>query len=93
MPRHPIRPPFILTLALLALILLAPTHAKALPQGHIIRAAVEHSQATPSLFAQLWRFLAALWGETGSALEPNGASTSSEPGSENGSILDPNGRP
>ena len=92
MPRHPTRPPIILTLALLSLILLASTHAKAMPQGHTIRAAVEHCQATPSLFAQLWNFLAALWGETGSALEPNGASASSEPG-ENGSLLDPNGRP
>ena len=91
MPRHPARPPILLTLALLTLILLAPTHAKAHPQGHTIHSAVEHPRATPSLFAQLWSYLAALWSETGSALEPNGASTSSEPG-ENGSLLDPNGR-
>ncbi len=93
MPRHPTRPLFILTLALLALILLAPAHAKALPLGHTIHSTSEHSQTTPGLFAQLWSFLSAIWSETGSALESSGASTSSEPGSENGSILDPNGRP
>ncbi len=93
MPRYPARPPILLTLALLAFILLAPVHAKALPQGHTIHSAAEHPQVTPGLFAQLWSFLSAFWSENGSALEPNGASTSSEPGSENGSILDPNGRP
>ena len=97
MPRHPTRPRVILTLVLLALILLAPTHAKALPQGHTIHLAAEHPQAAPGLFAQLWSYLAALWGQNGSGLEPNGASASSGsdvdgPG-ENGSGLDPNGRP
>ena len=93
MPRHPTRPPVILTLALLAFILLAPIHARALPQGHTIRSTAEHPQAAPGLLSQLWSFLAAFWGETGSALESNGASTNSEPGPDTGSILDPNGRP
>ncbi len=95
MPRHPTRPPFILILALLTLLLLAPPHAKALPLGHTNSSAAEHPQAVPGLFSQLWSFLAALWEENGSGLDPNGAtaSASSDPGSENGSILDPNGRP
>ena len=72
MPRHLTRAPFLLTLALLALLLLAPTHAKALPQGHTIRSAAEHPQVAPGLLSQLWRFLSALWGQTGSGLDPNG---------------------
>ncbi len=92
MPRHPTRPPFILTLALLALVLLGPTHAKALPQGHTIHSAPEHHQSAQGLFAQFWSFLSAIWGENGSGLDPNSASAGSEPG-ENGSLLDPNGRP
>ena len=97
MPRYPTRTPFILTLALLVLVLLAPTLAMALPQGHAIRAVAAHPQAAPGLLSQLWSFLSAIWGENDSALEPNGASASSGPDAdgpgENGSGLDPNGRP
>jgi len=94
MPQHPTRPPVILTLALLALILLAPAHAKALPLGHAIHSAAEHPQAAPSLLTQLWSYLSAIWGENGSILDPDGANASSEPGGgDNGSILDPDGRP
>ena len=93
MPRHPTRPPVILTLALLTLILLAPAHAKALPQGHALHSAAEHPQAAPGLLSQLWSFLSTIWSENGSILDPDGASASSEPGGDNGSILDPDGHP
>ena len=92
MPRDPTRLPIILTLTLLAL-LLAPTHAKALPQGYPLHSAGEHPQATPGLLSHLWSFLSAIWGETSSGLDPNAASASTEPGPDTGSILDPDGRP
>ena len=94
MPRYPTRPPFILALALLALIFLASPHAKALPQGHPIHAAVEYPRASPGLLSQLWSFLSTIWGETGSGLDPNGADSPNAASSgDTGSVLEPDGRP
>jgi hypothetical protein len=98
MPRHPTRPLLILTL--LALVVFAPTYAIALPQGTAALSAAERLDATPSLFSQLWSLFSALFSDTGSGLEPNGASagppssSGTEPSAstgDTGSILEPNG--
>ncbi len=96
MPRNLTRP-LLPTLTLLALVLLTPTLATALPQGATIRSAAERAEATPGLFAKLWDLLSAVWA-TGSILEPDGASGAPEPGTDfgaaigdTGSILEPNG--
>ena len=98
MPRTPTRP-FLPTLTLIALVLLTPTLATALPQDATIRSAAERAEATPSLFAKLWDLLSAIW-TNGSGLEPNGANAgpSSQsgtdpdaPSGDNGPGLDPDG--
>jgi len=100
MPRKPTCP-LLPTLALVALVLLTPTLATALPQGATIRSAAERAEAIPSLLSKLWSLLSTVWAN-GSGLEPNG--TGSDPSSglgiepdaatgDNGSILEPDGRP
>src|SRR5262245_8400429 len=99
MPRPPSRL-LIPTLALFALLFLAPTLANAFPQDATLRSAAERAEDTPGLFAKLWGLLSAAW-SNGSILEPNGTGSgaSSGPGSDpaeassgdNGSILEPNG--
>jgi hypothetical protein len=100
MPRRPSRP-LVPALALIALVLLPPALATALPHGGetALRAA-ERPQAGPSLFAKAWTLFSALWAETGSVLEPDGAGASSAGGTANaastggtGSVLEPDGRP
>jgi hypothetical protein len=100
MPRRPARP-LVPALALITLVFLAPTLATALPHGGeaALRAA-ERPQAGQSLFAKAWTLLSALWAENGSILEPDGAGASSGTGTpnatttgDNGSGLEPNGRP
>ncbi len=94
MPRNLTRP-VLPALILIALVLLTPTLATALPQGVTIRSAAECAEAAPSLFANLWGFLSAVWA-IGSGLEPDGvnAALGCEPnstGGDTGSGLDPNG--
>jgi hypothetical protein len=86
------------TLALLALVLVTPALATALPQSAPLRSATERAEAAPGLFAKLWELLSAVW-TTGSILDPNGTSGAVGPGSDpdigsvgdTGSGLDPNG--
>ena len=99
MPRNLIRL-LLPTLALIALVLLSPPLATALPQSTPLRSAADLSVATPGLFAKLWDLLSAAWAN-GSILEPDGTGpgASSGPGTEpdsgttgdNGSGLEPNG--
>ncbi len=95
MPRPPSRL-LIPTLALIALLFLAPTLATAFPQSATLRSAAELPEASPGFFSKLWALLSAVWA-TGSGLEPNGGTTASgtEPngssGGDTGSGLEPNG--
>jgi hypothetical protein len=100
MPRRPSRL-LVPALALIALVFLSPALATALPLGAepALRAA-EHPQAGQGLFAKAWTLFSALWAETGSVLEPDGAGASSGGGTANaantggtGSVLEPDGRP
>jgi len=80
-------------LALVALALLIPAPATALPQGEAVHSAVERREAIPGGFSQLWSLLSALWADTGSGLEPDGGPGPAAASSgDNGSILDPDGR-
>lgn len=97
MPQIP-RRPLVLTLALIVLLAFSPTIAIALPKGDAPRPV---AGVSPGLFAGFWNFLSALWSDTGPGLDPNGGTTAIGFGAEpdaastgdNGSILDPNGRP
>lgn len=97
MPRRPTRL-LVPALTLIALTFLLPALATAQPQQKAPLAAAERPEAHPGLFSQLRILLSVLWAETGSVLEPNGAS--SRPGSapnatttgDNGSGLEPDGR-
>jgi hypothetical protein len=97
MPR---RPAHRLALALVTTLLLIPTLATARPtQKNSIQSPPKRPAAAPDLLTRLQGFLSALWAENGSILDPNGStngtSPTSEPGtqptSDTGSILDPNG--
>ena len=88
MPRHPTRP-LLLTFILLVFLFLPPALS-----------ATESPGATPGLLSQLWSLFSALFSDTGSGLEPNGASAVPPSGSgtepsastgDTGSILEPNG--
>jgi hypothetical protein len=74
MPRSPsrLRLP---ALALIALIVLCPALATALPPDARVLSPAERHEATPSFFSQLWSLFSALWSENGSILEPNGGAT------------------
>lgn len=93
MPRLPSRL-LVPTLALIALLVLAPNHATALPLGTVLSSAAERTDANPGLFSRLWGFLSSILA-TGPGLEPNGAN--SAPGTpnaatgDNGPGLEPNG--
>jgi hypothetical protein len=59
-------------------------------------------QPDRGFIAQAWTFLMSLWSDNGSGLDPDGAQTDNGPGldpngltanGDNGSILDPSGRP
>ena len=93
MPRLPSRL-LVPTVSLLALIILSPIHATALPQGGPMLSTAESPEA-PGLFSKIWSLLSVVWGETGSALEPNGTDSGTTSGSggagDTGSGLDPNG--
>ncbi len=94
MPRPPSRL-LIPTLALIALLFLAPTLATAFPQSATLRSAADRPEATSGLFSQLWELLSAVWANA-AGLEPNGgnAAPGSEPSSgtgDNGAGLEPNG--
>jgi hypothetical protein len=99
MPRNPTRP-LVLTLALVALLALSPATATAQSPGRHTLSSAEHSEPTLGL-SQLWSLLSALWSETGSLLDPNGAGATTGSGAEpdaattgdTGSLLDPDGRP
>ena len=87
-------------LALIALGFLFPALATALPQGEAGSLVAERQEVTPGRLSQLWNLLSALWAETGSGLEPNGAprpssgsGTEPEAGSsgDTGPGLEPNG--
>ena len=100
MPRILTRP-LVLALALVALLVLSPAAATAQSPGRPIFSAAEHPEPTPGLLSHLWSLLSALWSETGSLLDPNGAGATNgsgaEPGAattgDTGSLLDPDGRP
>jgi len=87
--------------ALIALGLLVPVLAQALPLGGADLSAAELHEPIPGRLSQFWSLLSALWSETGSILEPNGtpggtgSGSGSEPGAassgDTGSGLDPNG--
>lgn len=91
------------TLALIALVLLFPALATALPQGEAILSAAERHETGPGLFSKLWGLLSVLWDETGSVLEPDGGGSGGGSGAgpesgaassgDNGSGLEPDGRP
>lgn len=94
MPRSHTRP-LLLALALLGAAILSPPQATALPESAVLTAAERHAP-TPGLLSQLWSALSAIWSETGSILDPNGANgvpKETNPGAagDTGSILDPNG--
>ena len=99
MPRYPTRP-LVLPLVLVALLALSPAAATAPSLGRPTLSAAEHSEPTLGLY-QLWSLLSALWSETGSLLDPNGAGATPGSGAEpdatttgdTGSLLDPDGRP
>jgi hypothetical protein len=81
-------------LALVALAVLIPVPATALPQGEAVHSAVERREAIPGRFSQLWSLLSVLWSKTGSGLEPDGGPKPTATGSsDNGSGLEPDGRP
>jgi hypothetical protein len=90
MPRHPAHP---LSSTLIALLVLTPALATAQPhheKGARVSAALP--QATSALFAELRSFLTAFWPENGSGLKPDGSATNPSINSDNGSILEPDGR-
>lgn len=86
--------------ALLGLLFLVPTLAIARPGHQRSVPSTEGQKVAPGL---LQEFLSVLWAEQGSILDPNGADsgtgsgdgTGEKPASsgDNGSILDPDGRP
>lgn len=84
MPRIPKRP-LALALALVALLALSPVDATAQAPERPTLSITESPEPTPGLFSQLWSLLSALWSETGSGLNPNGAT------GDTGSGLDPDG--
>ena len=84
MPRTPTYP-LVLALALAALLALSPAAAIAQPSERPILSAAEHPEPTPGLLSQLWSLLSALWSDTGSGLDPDGAT------GDTGPWLDPNG--
>jgi hypothetical protein len=80
------------TLALIALSVLFPALATALPQGEAVLPVAERQEATPGRLSQLWNLLSSLRAETGSILEPNGEPKPNAGSSgDSGSGLEPNG--
>jgi hypothetical protein len=84
MLRIPTRP-LVLTLALVALLALSPVAATTQAPGSPTLSAAESPEPTPGLFSHLWSLLSALWSDTGSGLDPDGAT------GDTGSGLDPDG--
>jgi hypothetical protein len=99
MPRSPSRL-FLPTLALIALVLLVPAIAMALPPDARELSAAERAETTPCLLSQLWGLFHALWSENGSGLDPDGGANSGAPSKpepsdastgDTGPGLEPNG--
>lgn len=102
MPRYSTRL-FGPALLVLALLLLPGQATAGLDRQHSVIPAAERREPAPSLLFKLRDFLSALWAKNGSILDPNGGGTGTSSGGssgdkpansgDNGSILDPDGRP
>ena len=95
MPRHPARV-LIPVLAFVALVVLSPTRASALPWVDTSLSAAERREAAPGFLSRVWDLLSVVWAENGPGLDPNGAKAfvpEPEAGAtgDNGPGLEPNG--